>query len=267
LLRDLDQHDELARERTAEALFTITGRHFGYEPGAPLAERLAAQSRMQAWWSQRGDSVHVQGPPHLDAQTREATWALVERLGGGSDTEPAGDDAAIAAELLAFGGDAVPALIEGLTFPVGFPTKRAAICDLLGRLGRPEAAPYLAAALRDPVPAVTEWACQALATCGDADNLAQLRSYQDRVPRLVGADRGTGPDAPADRLLATAARTRLLLGDETARTDLVGLLLSSNAAARRAAIVTLTQKYHDNRGFDPDAAPAERAAAAARWQH
>ncbi|HLQ36952.1 MAG TPA: hypothetical protein VK348_04065, partial [Planctomycetota bacterium] len=129
-----------------------------------------------------------------------------------------------------------------------------------------DAAPSLASALRDPVPAVTEWACWALESCGDADTLAQLRSYQDRVPALVGADRGAGEDAPADRLLARAARSRFVLGDDRARFDLVNLLLSRNALARQIAIGALRDRYGEDRGYDADAEPGARAEAAQRWR-
>jgi HEAT repeat protein len=156
-------------------------------------------------------------------------------------------------------------LLEGLTFPPGFADKRALCCQLLGRIGSQEAAPFLAAALRDPMPAVTEWACWALESCGDEHTPAQLRSYQDRIPALIGADRGAGDDAPADRLLARAGRTRLLLGDESAREELIGLLLSRNDMAREIAIRALRDHYGEDRDYDPNGTPAERAAAVQRW--
>ncbi|HEX5050453.1 MAG TPA: HEAT repeat domain-containing protein [Planctomycetota bacterium] len=265
LIDDLDNADELQREYAFTSLFAITGRHFGYEPSAPAAERLKAASRLQSWWTEEGRDGLVHAEHAVDATTRAATWALVEHLGGGTDTVPGGDDAQIESDLLAFGRDAVPALLEGLTFPPGFADKRARCCQLLGRIGSKEAAPFLAAALRDPVPAVTEWACWALESCGDEDSPAQLRSYQDRVPALVGADRGAGEGAPADRLLARAARTRLVLGDERARTELIGLLLSQNDDARQLAIGALRDHYGEDRDYRADATPAERAAAVQRW--
>src|SRR4030095_8080924 len=97
--------------------------------------------------------------PRVAPEAAERTWELVQHLGGGTDTEAGGDDQAIEEELLGFGDDAVPALLEGLTFPSGWSEKGARCCQLLGRIGSREAAPFLAAALRDPVPAVTEWAC------------------------------------------------------------------------------------------------------------
>lgn len=115
------------------------------------------------------------------------------------------------------------------------------------------------------MPTATEWACWALESCGDVDTPAQLRAFEDRVPALVGADRGAGENAPADRLLARAARARLDLGDERARNQLVGLLLSRNEAARKIAIAALRDRYGEDRGYDAAAAPTARAAAVQRW--
>ncbi len=266
LIDDLDHPDELQRQLTFEALFAITGRHFGYDPGAPTADRLKAASRLQAWWTASGATIAVHGQPRLDHATHAATWDLVQRLGGGTDTMAGGDDAQIVRDLQSYGEDAVPALIEGLTFPSGFADKRARCCELLGRIGGRRAAPFLIAALRDPVPTVTEWASWALERCGDDQTAAPLREYEGRVPALVGTDRGEGDDAPADRLIARSARTRLMLGDELARPQLIGLLLSRNAAARQIAIGALRERYGEDRGFDPAAGIDERAAAVERWQ-
>lgn len=86
----------------------------------------------------------------------------MERLGGGTDTVPGADDAALPDELVGYGAEALPALFEGLTFPTGFAEKRALVCEALGRIGDPGAAPYLASALSDSSPLVSEWACWAL---------------------------------------------------------------------------------------------------------
>lgn len=266
LIEALDHDDVLQREYAFAALFEITGKYFGFEPAAPLAERLKAQARLQAWWTKEGGPAMVRAPRDVAPDVHERAWKAVEQLGGGTDTVAGGDDAALLDDLVATGDDAVPALLEGLTFPVGFADKRALICQALGRIGSKEAAPFLAAALRDPVPAVTEWACWALESCGDGDCTAQLRAYQDRVPALVGADRGTGADAPADRLLARAARVRLVLGDRPAREELIGLLLSPNVEARRIAIGALAERFGGDRGYRADADAAARLEAARRWQ-
>lgn len=266
LLDDLTGDDVLQRELTFETLFAIVDQHCGYDPGAPSAERLVALARLQAWWSANGSDAVVRAPTRVDGATRARTHELVEKLGGGSDVDPGGDDDAITRELLQFRGDAVPALIEGLTFPTGFVRKRELLCDLLGEIGTKSATPFLIAALRDPSPAVADAACRALERCGDDDTAAALRAYENRIPANVHADRGAGDGAPADALLARAARVRLLLHDDTARGELVGFLLSSNVDARRLAIAALHDRYGDARGYDADAAPAERAAAAVRWQ-
>ena len=70
---------------------------------------------------------------------------------------------------------------------------------------------------------------------------------------------------PADRLVAQSARSRLVLGDETARNALVGLLLSEDEFARKLAIEALTAHYGEDYGHEPEAEPAARRAAAAKW--
>ncbi len=266
LLDDLSADDVLQRELTFEVLFAIVDQHSGYDPGAPSAERLAALARLQSWWSRNGSDAVVRAPTRVDAATRTHTWELVEKLGGGSDVVAGGDDEAISRELLSFGADAVPALVEGLTFPTGFVRKRELLCDLLGAIGSKSATPFLVATLRDPTPAVADAACRALARCGDEDTAAPIRAYEMRVPASVGADRGAGANAPADALLANAARTRLVLGDEDARSELVAFLSSPSESARRIAIGALQDRFGEDRGFDPAGQPHERAAAAARWQ-
>jgi HEAT repeat protein len=266
LIDDLDNEDELQREYTFTDLYAILGRHFGYVADAPASERKFAVSRLQAWWSEEGGDALVHAPQHVDPAIHASAWKLIEQLGGGTDTAAGGDDVALQDELLALGDDAIPALIEGLTFPSGYVQKRSLCCQLLGRLGTHEAAPYLAAALRDPNPAVTDSACWALEHCGDADTLPQLRRYQDRIPSLLGVERGAGASAPGDQLLARAARVRWILGDAKAREDLVNLLSSRNEMARKISIQALRERYGDDRGYDPDADASSRVEAEKRWR-
>lgn len=264
LLRGLDADDVLPRELAFSALFSITGVHLGYEPAAPALDRAQAVARLQSWWSEKGGDGAVHAPPDVDPRTDARVHELVDELGGGTDTRPGGDDELIVAELVALGRAAVPGLVEGLTFPSGFAGKRALLCRALGAIGDRAAAPFLAAVLRDPVPAVTEWACQALERVGDPAVVPQLRRYQDRVPTLVGADHEAAGER-VDALLARACRTRLLLGDSSARTDLVGLLLSRSAAARELAIGALRDHFGEDRGYRADAPEPERRAAVQRW--
>ena len=91
--------------------------------------------------------------------------------------------------LVAMGDDAVPALVIGLKYPAGFDTKRALICECLGIIASPEAAPALSAALRDPVLAVTAWACWALERIRDPATSDAVRRYQDRLLSLASAGR------------------------------------------------------------------------------
>ena len=70
---------------------------------------------------------------------------------------------------------------------------------------------------------------------------------------------------PGDPALAQSARTRMLMGDDSARTVLAGLLLSNDRYTRRLAIGALEQRYDDDRDFDPDGEPDQRREAAMRW--
>jgi HEAT repeat protein len=266
LLEQLSDADPLMRELAFESFFAATGVHLGYEADAPEGERLEAIARLQGWWAASGGQPPVRAPRREDPSMHERAWDLVEQLGGGTDTRPGGDDKRILEELVAIGDGAVSALVEGLTFPPGFAQKRALVCRALGEIGDQEAAPFLAAALRDPVPEVAEWACLALEKVRDEAVLPQVRAFQRRVPALVGSTTEPGDESPADRLVARAARTRLVLGDERAVDDLVNMLLSPSLPARRIAIQTLAEREGDDRGYEPDGSPESRRAAAARWR-
>jgi len=266
LLDLFDDADELERMLAFETFFAITSVHLGYEPGAAEFERLEAVARLQSWWEREGGAAVLRRPRRVGARTRAATWEMVEQLGGGTDTVEGADDAALLDELVAYGPDALPALIEGLTFPPGFTSKRALVCQALGRIGDPDAAPFLAGALRDPDPLVSEWACWALERTRDPATLAQVRRYAYRIPSLCRTPDGGVDRAAVDRLYARAARTRLGLGDESARATLVDLLLSDELSARQIAIDALAQQDHDRRDYDPEAGPAARREAALRWR-
>jgi HEAT repeat protein len=62
-----------------------------------------------------------------------------------------------------------------------------------------------------------------------------------------------------------AARSRLLLGDQSAAQDLIPLLLSEDEYTRAQAIDALEAQFGDRRGYDPAAEESARRAAAARW--
>jgi HEAT repeat protein len=265
LLQDLDHRDDLIRERAFEFFFAVTGQHLGYDPLMPRPERLEAMSRLQAWWARDGGRFALRSIRKPDAQTHDRAWHLVSALGGGAGLIPSGDDEELMRELMGMGEGAVPALVLGLKFPPGFAPKRALICQALGRIGSAQAAPALAATLRDPVLGVASWAAWALEGTGDPRTLPALRRYQSRLLSLAATDSIPGAAGPADGLLAQAARSRLLLGDDRARSDLVNLLLSDDLGARQTAISALSDKYGDRRGYTPDAPLPERRAAAARW--
>jgi HEAT repeat protein len=262
LIEGLDQSDDVIRESFFEGLFSVTGLHFGYEMHAPREERLEAIARWQSFWAQSGNASLLQRPRRVEQLVHEHALGLVIRLGGGSDTEPGGDDRSLLDELAGMKSDALPALIEGLTFPSGYPEKRALVCQALARLGDKDAAPFLAEALRDPVLSVSDAACAALESTHDAEVLPALSRYQARLLALQTDPARASSVGP---LLARAARTSLLLGDDRAREVLTGLLLSSDRATREFAIEALEQRYGDRRGFDPDSSTERRAAAVLRW--
>ena len=113
--------------------------------------------------------------------------------------------------------------------------------------------------------AVTAWACWALEHVHDGATLGPLQRYQDRLLSLAAAGRIPEQVGPVDRLVMQVARTRLELGDSTARRDLVPLLLSDDEYTRQQAIDALASKYGGSRGYDPDGPEAERRSAAAAW--
>ena len=81
-------------------------------------------------------------------------------------------------------------------------------------------------------------------------------NYLDMIPAALH---------PIDGLLVQAARTRLVSGDETAKRDLIALLLSDDLRARSLAIGALAQKYGNRRGYDPEGSLEDRRAALAEW--
>ncbi len=262
LLDGLDDPDETLRASCFEGFFAVTGRHFSYDPALPHSERLEAIARLQTFWAEKGGPAILRRRPRVNRSDSEHALQLVLQLGGGTDTDPGGNDGEIQDELVSMGTDALPALIEGLTFPSGYSQKRELVCETLSRIGGKDAAPALVAALRDPVLSVSEWACLALESTRDQDALMALSHYERRVLALQ-ADPAQAGDT--DRLLARVARTSLMLGDERARERLVSLLLSRDRTARDVAIRALEDKFKDRLGYDPDSSDEERAAAAARW--
>jgi HEAT repeat protein len=263
LLDGLAHPDDLTRASCFDAFFAVTGMHAAYDPYAPEGERLEALARLRTAWSAHGGPAMLRERRHIDPAERERAWDLVTKLGGGTDTEAGGDDTAIEGQLVHMGSDALPALVEGLTFPSGFTEKRARICQLLGRIGDAGAAPYLVQALRDPSLGVAEWACWALEGTRDAAVMPALARFEQRVLALEAdpAQAGTG-----ERLLARSARTRMMLGDARARDALVNLLLSPDLTAREIAIGALSARYGDDRGYDPNASAEERGSAVRNWR-
>ena len=266
LLDRLDYDDELIREKVFEAFVQITGQHLGYEYGDRRDRRLAAIGRLRDWWSRESAGFTPKAWPQPDPNDDREAFHLVGRLGGGAGLIPAAeDDEATIDRIVAFGQDALPALVRGLKYPPGYAAKRASILAAMQRLGDRRAGAFALPILRDPVFGVAHWAASALEQIGDEHCLPALRRFEARV-RQAAQMRQLPESIPSpDPLLATSARTRLLLGDDDARVDLVSLLTSADARARETAILALEAKFGERRGYDPKAAPAERLQAAGRW--
>jgi hypothetical protein len=92
-----------------------------------------------------------------------------------------------------------------------------------------------------------------------------LVRYEQRVRTLIATNTVPPEAGPGDRLLAQAARTRLALGDDSARHTLAALLLSSDEFTRQLAFEALQKKFGEDRGYDPGLDDLARRAAAARW--
>ncbi len=266
LLDDLDLADDLLREDAFEMFYALTGKHFGYQTSAPRPQRLAAVSALQAWWAKEGSADALLRPHRTSHENDEKAWLIVATMGGSDGNLPEAKDVDKAVEtLVTMGKDAIPALLRGLKFPPGFGQKRALILTALHRIGDRAAAPFVAEALRDPVLGVAAYAALTLETCGDEHNVAALRQYVARLESTAaqGALPASIPDI--DPLLAQAARTRLLIGDRSAKHELANLLLSDNEVARQQAIDTLSEVFGGTKGYDPSASKAERHAAAKPW--
>jgi hypothetical protein len=89
--------------------------------------------------------------------------------------------------------------------------------------------------------------------------------YEQRIRTLIARNYVPPEAGPGDRLLAQAARSRLALGDESARHTLASLLLSDDEYTRQLVFDALQRKFGEDRGYDPAADVAARREAAARW--
>jgi HEAT repeat protein len=266
LLDGLEHRDDLIREAAFEALFLATGQHFGFDALAPRPDRLASISLFRGYWAKHGGAAALLPPDRNADPIAEAdAWHLVKKIGGNDYLNATDADSVLEEELVAMGRYAVPSLILGLKYPPGFAIKRAALIRALGRIGDRRAAPALAAALRDPVLQVAAWSAWALEGCGDKQVIPALRRYEQRLRTAIGNDALPANFGPGDPALAQSARTRMLMGDDSARTVLAGLLLSNDRYTRRLAIGALEQRYDDDRDFDPDGEPDQRREAAMRW--
>jgi HEAT repeat protein len=266
LIRGLDYPDDLIRESCFEALFDVTGLHFGYEPLAPRDERLAAIARFERWWAKEGGAGALRHPLKVPPAVRAEVHQIVLTIGGTDGTIPQGDDQALYQRLLDIGPAAVPGLARiGLKFPSGFSEKRILVCRALGEIGHRDGVPALIAALRDPVVATAAWACDALAVLGDEAALPAVQRYHAGLLALAATDRW--PDSAGTRasLIAQAAAARFELGDQEVEPDLVALALAEDEIARGVALAALGRRYGAELGVSADAPAAESRAALLRW--
>jgi HEAT repeat protein len=217
LFQGLDNSDDLVRESMFLSFFSVTGLYLGYDPMAPRPERLAAIGRLQAHWAKSGGAASLHKAFYADPRKAHRAWNLIKLLNENGNA--AEDDKAVK-ELVGMGRDAVPSLIDGLRYPPGFAAKIARICDALGQIGDKSAAPHLVAALRSPVIGITLWAVRALESAGDAASVPSLVRYRDRILSLDAAGKIPDTVGTTASILAAAARTRLALGDESAREEL-----------------------------------------------
>jgi len=268
LMDGLDYPDDLVREKFFETFFQVTGIHMGYDPLGPRPERLEAIARIRDRWARRGGPRSLRLPTRVSARAHADAWLLVQKLGGGAGIIPGaedGNDGRLVRQLVLMGPDAVPALVLGLKFPVGFAQKRFRICEALGKIKSRQAAPALAATLRDPVIHVAAEACWAISQIKDPETLWAVKHYNQRLLTMAAENKLPANAGGAALLTTQAARTRLLLGEPAARNDLVSSLLSGDVKARRLAIDTLAEKYGERRGYDPEGSLQSRRTAAERW--
>ena len=266
LVRGLDIGDDLVRESCFEALYATTGLFEGYEPLAPRPERQAAIARIQARWAKDGGPELLVKAGKPDVQKAARALKLVGDIGGNDmvGSTPDNDKAALN-EIVDIGADALPALMHGLKWAPGFADKRVYMCNALGQIGDKRAAPALCYTLRDPVISTAAWACWALERVGEPAAIPALARYGQRLRAAAVANQIPEASGTPEMLLLQAARARLLLGDTTARSEVVAGLLSQDEGARQLALEALRKKFGEDKGFDPLAPAEERAAAVKRW--
>jgi HEAT repeat protein len=266
LIRGLELEDDLVRESCFEALFSATGIFEGYEPLAPRPERLAAIARIQSRWTKEGEPALLLAHGKSDPKKAARAFKLATDIGGndiGGSTPD--DDQASLNELVDLGADAIPALLHGLKWAPGFADKRVFMCNALGQIGDKRAAPLLCYTLRDPVIATAAWACWALERVGEPAAIPALARYGQRLRAAALAGQIPEVAGTPELLLLQAARARLILGDEHARSEVIAGLLSKDPDVRRMALEALRKRFGEDRGFDPLAPDDERATAVKRW--
>ena len=96
--------------------------------------------------------------------------------------------------------------------------------------------------------------------------LPALQRYHQRLLSLAAQNRLPASAGTRDAVIALAAATCFRLGDPTLESDLTGLLLSDDAAARGIAARALREAYGREFDYDANAEATERRASVERWQ-
>ncbi len=246
LLDGLDHRDDLVRESFFENFLDLTGASRGYTPMLPAEDRLLALANLRNWWTSEGGSKSLRAPRSLSipGKLRAEVEKLAKEIGGDDmhASSPAQDEV-IVARLKEIGAAATPMLIDGLKWPSGFSDKRAGLLRALAASPDPDALAALIDASRDQVTAVALWAIEGLSALRDPAGVEAARQFAQRFEGLALNQRIPAGLGSADSVRALVARARARMGDAEGGEELLGLLWSSDPAARASAEATLAEVY------------------------
>lgn len=276
------------------------GELFGYQPDAAKPDRLAAVARMRAWWREARETIPVaarEDHPGRAAFERDLEPLIHElgelkfltswraRMALAVLAEPAHDrlvaalsdrDVQIrmgAAQVLGTAGlrrSAVPLARRLADEPNA--AARTRLLTAIESCGRPlREGVVLADGKPSPqwVPTIREAVRNALADrnldvrAAAAGALGVVGDAEEDRERLVAARAEPRNAAPAFRSASAGALLRL--GDRSGLVDLAADLRSDDVAVRAEALRLVRAAGRDVPGYDPDASPEARDAAAAAW--
>ncbi len=263
MLDGLDHRDDLVRESFWENFLDLTGASQGYAPMLPSEERLYALANLRNWWATEGGAKALRAPRSLSisSKLRADVEKLIKDIGGDDvHTSSAEQDLAILAKLKEIGTAATPMLIDGLKWPSGFTAKRTGVLMALAAAPDSDALAALIDTSRDPVMAVSLWAIEGLSMLRDpAGNEAALQ-FEQRLEGLALSGRVPASVGSADLVRAVVARARARMGDGGGGELLLGLLWSTDPAARATAESALSEIYGAEVPREPPVAVRARRA-------